>query len=156
MQVRRCSLEGWDDRFGHHRERVSMRIKTLLAGVMILTLAIGIGGSARRASAAAITKAAQQFLASLTAQQRAKALMEFNDEERFNWFYVPRARRGIPLNELDDHQRRLPQDFLNATLSQPRYCKATTIMEIELVRRDMESPTPGGAATPARRDPSLY
>jgi len=42
----------------------------------------------------------------LTAEQRAKALMEFNDEERFNWFYVPRARRGIPLKELDERAPR--------------------------------------------------
>lgn len=133
-----------------------MKIKILLTAVMALALAIGIGGKARPSSAAAITKAAQQFLASLTAEQRAKALMEFNDEERFNWFYVPRARRGIPLKELDDHQRRLAQDFLKATLSQRGYYKATTIMEIELVLREMESPTPGDAATAARRDPALY
>ena len=125
-----------------------MKIKALLASIMILTLAIGIGGNARHASAAAIVKAANQFLAALTAEQRAKALMEFNDEERFNWFYVPRARRGITLKELDESQRKLAQEFLKATLSQRGYYKATTIMELELVLREME-----GAA---HRDPTLY
>jgi hypothetical protein len=133
-----------------------MKIKAWLATLMMLTLAIGIGGSARRASAAAIVKAANQFLAALSAEQRAKALMEFNDEERFNWFYVPRARRGIPLKELDDTQRKLAQEFLKATLSQRGYYKATTIMEIELVLREIESPTLGEKETAARRDPTLY
>jgi Protein of unknown function (DUF3500) len=125
-----------------------MKIKALLASILILTLAIGIGGNTRHASAAAIVKAANQFLAALTAEQRAKALMEFNDEERFNWFYVPRARRGITLKELDETQRKLAQEFLKATLSQRGYYKATTIMELELVLREME-----GAA---HRDPTLY
>ncbi|HJQ23450.1 MAG TPA: DUF3500 domain-containing protein [Blastocatellia bacterium] len=132
-----------------------MKIKVLSASIVLLALAIGISGSARQSSAA-ITKAAQQFLASLTAEQRSKALMEFNDEERFNWFYVPRARRGIPLKELDERQRQLAHDFLKATLSQRGYYKATTIMQIELVLREIESPTPGDPATAARRDPALY
>src|SRR5437868_15273938 len=96
----------------HQRESMSMKIKFLLTAVMALALAIGIGGKARpSSSAAAITKAAQQFLASLTAEQRAKALMEFIDEERFNWFYVPPPRRGILLQALEDQQRSLAQDF---------------------------------------------
>lgn len=133
-----------------------MKIKALLTTIITLALAISIGGSARRAQAAAITKAANQFLASLNAEQRAKALMEFNNEERFNWFFVPRARLGLPLKELTEAQQKLAHAFLKSTLSQRGYYKATTIMEIELVLREIESPTQGEAAAAARRDPALY
>lgn len=133
-----------------------MKIKALSVSLIILTLAFAIGGSTRQASAAAVVKAAKQFIAALTTEQRAKAVMAFEDEERFNWFYVPRERRGVALKELNDAQRKLAQEFLKATLSQRGYYKATTIMEIELVLREMESPTPGDAATAARRDPTLY
>src|SRR5688572_20555729 len=44
--------------------------------------------------------AADAFLASLRGEQRSKALFEFTDDERLNWHFVPRTRRGLPLKEM--------------------------------------------------------
>src|SRR5947207_525409 len=40
--------------------------------------------------------ATKAFLAALRPDQAAKASLPFNSEERFNWYYVPRDRKGIP------------------------------------------------------------
>jgi hypothetical protein len=41
-----------------------------------------------------MVQAADAFVASLEPQQRAKALFAFEDAERLNWHFVPRARRA--------------------------------------------------------------
>jgi hypothetical protein len=94
-------------------------------------------------------QAADAFLASLEPEQRSKALFEFEDAERLNWHFVPRARRGLPLKEMSADQRRLAHAILRAGLSRRGYLTATTIMELELVLQEM-------GENPAVRDPALY
>ena len=98
---------------------------------------------------AGMLTAADAFLASLSAAQRSKALFAFEDGERLNWHFVPRARRGLPLKEMSTQQRALARGILQAGLSQRGYLTASTIIDLELVLREMgESPT--------FRDPELY
>jgi hypothetical protein len=92
---------------------------------------------------------ATAFLASLAPQQRSKALFAFEDAERLNWHYVPRARRGLPLKEMSAAQQELARGILRAGLSQRGYLAASTIIELESVLREM-----GG--NPMIRDPELY
>ena len=98
---------------------------------------------------AELQQAANAFLASLAPAQRSKALFAFEDAERLNWHFVPRARRGLPLKEMSTEQRELARGVLRAGLSRRGYLTASTIIELELVLREMgESPT--------FRDPELY
>ena len=94
-------------------------------------------------------QATEAFVASLEPQQRSKALFEFQDAERLNWHFVPRARRGLPLEEMSAEQQGLARAILSAGLSQRGYLTASTIIELELVLREM-----GG--NPRVRDPGLY
>jgi hypothetical protein len=96
-----------------------------------------------------MARAATSFVASLTAEQRTKAQFEFGDAERLNWHFIPRERRGLPLKEMTAAQKELARGLLQAGLSQRGYLKASTIMELDLVLREM-----GG--NPAVRDPELY
>jgi hypothetical protein len=98
---------------------------------------------------AGMVQAADAFLASLEPEQRAKAVFEFSDTERLNWHFVPRARRGLPLKEMSAQQQELARGILRAGLSQRGYLTASTIIEIELVLREM-------GQDPAFRDPDLY
>src|SRR5688500_28594 len=93
--------------------------------------------------------AADAFLASLSAAQRSKALFAFEDAERLNWHFVPRARRGLPLKEMSAEQRELARGILRAGLSQRGYLTASTIIDLELVLREM-------GENPTFRDPELY
>jgi Protein of unknown function (DUF3500) len=49
--------------------------------------------------------AARTFLADLNPAQKSKAVLPFNSEERFRWFYTPVSRKGIPLKELSVSQK---------------------------------------------------
>ena len=93
--------------------------------------------------------ATDAFLASLSAGQRSKALFAFDDAERINWHFVPRARRGLPLKEMSAGQRELARAILRAGLSQRGYLTANTIIDLELVLREM-------GENPTFRDPELY
>jgi hypothetical protein len=94
--------------------------------------------------------AANNLLATLTPEQAAKATYELKDSERFDWHFIPRERRGLPLKEMKPEQKHLAHALLNTALSNSGYLKASTIMSLEQVLRDLEQ-----GHGPAR-DPELY
>ena len=94
-------------------------------------------------------QAAETFLSSLTSAQRSKALFSFDDAERINWHFVPRARRGLALADMSAAQRELARGVLRAGLSEKGYLTASTIIELENVLREM-------GENPGFRDPDLY
>jgi hypothetical protein len=103
-----------------------------------------------RVTAAAMVAAASAFVDALAPEQRAQAVLPFEEEERFNWHYVPRDRRGLPFKAMSEQQRSRAHAFLQAGLSQAGYRKATTIISLEEVLRELE-----GGQGPVR-DPELY
>src|SRR5450755_712747 len=121
------------------------RLCVVAIGTVLLTSAYY-----RTSSASIMTEAANRFLASLTAEQRAKATFPFQDAERVNWFYVPIERKGLPLREMGAFQRHLASALLSAGLSQAGYIKAVTIMSLEDVLRIMEKDSG------ERRNPEKY
>src|SRR5437867_3416309 len=94
--------------------------------------------------------AANNFLATLTTEQAAKASYSLNDNERFNWHFIPRERKGLPLKQMAPEQKHLAHALLSTALSHRGYLKASTIMSLEQVLRDLEQ-----GKGPAR-DPELY
>jgi hypothetical protein len=92
----------------------------------------------RTQSAPIMTEAAKAFLASLTPEQVQKAVFQMQDEERLNFHFIPRERKGLPLREMTPPQKHLAQALLSAGLSQRGYIKATTIMSLEDVLRILE------------------
>jgi len=98
--------------------------------------------------------AAKNFLAALNPEQRAKATYKFEADERFDWHFIPKARKGLPLKEMTAYQKHLAHALLNAGLSQQGYIKAVTIMSLEDTLRIIESTQKAGAGN--NRDPELY
>ena len=96
-----------------------------------------------------MTETANRFLAALSPEQRAKATFQFNDDERMNWHFIPKERKGLTLREMSPDQKHLASALLAAGLSQTGYIKAVTIMSLEGVLKTMEN---GGD----RRDPEKY
>jgi hypothetical protein len=82
--------------------------------------------------------AANNFLAALSPDQRAKAVYEMKDEERFDWHFIPKPRKGLPIKEMTPAQRNLAHALLGTGLSQRGYAKAATIMSLEQVLFDLE------------------
>lgn len=123
----------------------------LVALLVLLTSIIAVETAARLRSAAAMADAANRFLNTLTPEQKARAIFKFDDEQRFDWHFIPRDRKGLPLKEMNETQRRAALEFLKAGLSQRGYLKASTIMTLENVLREMEGPN-----RRFPRDPELY
>jgi hypothetical protein len=98
-----------------------------------------------------MANAANNFLAALTPEQRTKATFELKSDERLNWHFIPKERKGLPLKELTSAQRHLAYGLLSSGLSQRGYAKATTIMSLEQVLAEVEGPN-----RKIPRDPELY
>ncbi len=121
----------------------------LFALVFVLGLA-GTGAGQAAPPAFPMLDPARAFLAKLDPEQRSKAVLPFNSEERFRWFYTPVSRKGIALKELNAAQREAALALLHAGLSEKGYSKAETIRKLEEVLRELEQ---GSGPT---RDPDLY
>src|SRR5256885_12559164 len=59
--------------------------------------------------------AANNLLATLTTEQAAKATYPLNDNERFNWHFIPRERKGLPFKEMTPEQKHLAPALLTST-----------------------------------------
>ncbi len=107
-----------------------------------------------------MAEVANLFLSVLTPEQKAKATFKFEDEERINWHFIPRERKGLPLKEMTPQQELLAHALLNTGLGFRGAAKAVTIMSLEEVLWQMEgakAPDEAGkAAVRAKRDPEQY
>src|SRR5882672_866756 len=96
-----------------------------------------------------MAEAANNFLAALTPDQKAKATFEFKDDQRFDWHFVPKVRKGLAFKDMTSPQRLLAQALLNSGLSQRGYMKAASIMSLEQILYEVENKSP-------TRDADLY
>jgi Protein of unknown function (DUF3500) len=101
-------------------------------------------------AASLMTECANRFLAALDANQRGKATFPFDAEERMNWHFIPKERKGLPLREMTPYQKHVASALLAAGLSQTGYIKAVTIMSLEDVLKIMENDSG------ERRNPEKY
>jgi hypothetical protein len=99
---------------------------------------------------AIMAETAKAFLASLDPEQRARATFQFQDEERFDWHYIPKERKGLPLKDMNSAQKHLAHALLAAGLSQRGYIKAVSIMSLDEILRILEN------GTGPVRDPDRY
>lgn len=117
----------------HYLKNYRMRLK-LFFSIAVLGLA-----QLALAQEKVIASKATAFLNLLDESQAARARYPLDDEERFNWHYIPRQRNGIPLKELTEKQRQAAVDLLKASLSDQGFQKAGNIMALENVLREVES-----------------
>lgn len=120
-----------------------------LAAVGVVGLSLWAGAQIDRAGVAMAT-AADRLLDTLDDDQKAKATFPFDDAERLNWHFIPRPRKGLPVKEMSAEQRALAFGLLQTGVSSSGALKATTIMSLEAVLRDLEK-----GSGPVR-DPELY
>jgi Protein of unknown function (DUF3500) len=89
--------------------------------------------------ASRMTECANRFLAALDANQRGRATFPFESDERMNWHFIPKERKGLPLREMTPYQKHLASALLASGLSQTGYIKAVTIMSLEDVLKIIEN-----------------
>jgi hypothetical protein len=94
--------------------------------------------------------AANKYLDSLTAEQKAKGTFPFDSPERTRWFFVPRqddkrqpTRNGLRMEEMNDTQREAVLALLKTGTSEAGYKQALTIMSLEAILNELEKPSGG-------------
>lgn len=138
-------------------------VTTVAAGAYVVRARDDAGARAVQAGAAAsasldplavageeMARAANNFLAALNSDQQKKATFEFKSEERYNWHFVPRERKGLPLKEMAPEQRALAHALLGSGLGQRGYVETVTIISLEQILKEVEQ-----GRGPAR-DTELY
>jgi hypothetical protein len=104
------------------------------------------------APAASLVTATQAFLATLDDEQKAKASLAYDADERTNWQFIPLpTRKGLPLMDMRPQQQQAARRVLKAAVSQLGYEKATAIMSLESLLRKLEGP-----GSEERRNPEKY
>ena len=136
-----------------------MRIPSRLAlnagllAIMGVALSV-LPGVARQRAAAGMATAANEFVSSLTAEQRAKAVHPVASPEWTRWNFIPASmfpRNGISFKEMNQTQRQRAHDLMKAGLSQSGYATTAAVMQLENVLREIEGPsaTAGAPSPPA-------
>jgi hypothetical protein len=136
-----------------------MKLTRILLALGALSLAAGVAWVAQQTEppGVAMTAAAQQFLGTLSAEQKAKATFPFDSKERTRWFFTPQqdrnrkaTRKGLPLAAMSDGQKKAALALVAAGTSKHGNTQALTIMSLEAVLHDLEK---GGAMV---RNPDWY
>ena len=88
--------------------------------------------------ASAMTAAAAKFLDSLNAEQGAAVRFPFDGEDRFDWHFIPRERKGVPLKTMTASQRSAALDLVRTGLSERGFTKAESIRQLEQILFELE------------------
>ncbi len=95
---------------------------------------------------------ANSFLEQLDDEQKATATMAYDSEQRVDWHFIPKdTRKGLVLREMNRAQRVAALRMVRAALSEAGYDKASKIMLLEAVLRELE-----GKDRRWDRDPHKY
>src|SRR5437867_4104597 len=88
------------------KETLRKARKSLVACVALVAVAAaGWVGRSYEGAGGNMTKAAQQLLASLSSDQKAKASMAYDDPKRLKWHFIPLPeRKGLQIKEMTAEQ----------------------------------------------------
>jgi uncharacterized protein DUF3500 len=112
--------------------------------VLGLVLAVALVGRETQPAGVKMTDSASKLMGLLSGGQQGKIAFTFDDQERFNWHFVPlekdkkSTRKGLSLEEMSADQKLAALDLLRAALSDDAYKAATTIMSLEMILREAE------------------
>ena len=121
----------------------------LLPACLVVGLAAW-GSTLYEQTGSQMATAARRFLTALDREQLAVATFPYEAPERLNWHFIPRERKGLSIKAMTSAQRALTFGLLHTGLGASGYLKATTIMSLEQVLKDIEK-----GSGPVR-DPELY
>jgi hypothetical protein len=121
-----------------------MKSLSLLAAAILLGT---IPAARAHETAEQMAAVANALLQTLAPDQKARTVFEFSDQERENWHFIPRERKGLAMREMSPEQKLLGHALLNTGLSSRGQVMASTIMSLEEVLYQIE-----GDADPSKRE----
>ena len=128
-----------------------MRLLTQLIALLFLINTFSVNAQQSRIDLTQqMVDSTNAFLSSLSVQQRNNGTYTFDDEERFNWHFIPRDRLGVPFRSMNDSQREAAESLLRTVFSAKGYQRAEAVRGLESVLAEIEV---NGRFD---RDPELY
>ena len=134
----------------------AIRRATIVFGLAVFIGVAGVscgGVVSSSQDVAQMADEADQFLMSLSDEERGRATFAFDSEERERFHFVPPEtfeRHGFPLEDMSAEQMELAHNLLRTGLSQSGYMTATQIIELEAILESLET------GETFSRDPDLY
>ena len=128
-----------------------MKLRLFLDGLLALAFAATFSFSAlahENEAGEDMVEGAGRLLRALTPELKSQVSLPFGSDERFNWHYIPRDRKGVPFKAMTPAQRRLADSLLTTGLSHRGMRKALDIMYLDQILFEREQR--------AIRDPELY
>lgn len=99
-----------------------------------------------------IVNKANHFINLLNEEQKVGTLFPFDDNERYNFHFVPFVRKGVTFNEMNEKQTEAALVLLKSCLSENGYQKAQAIVAMEVILKEIENRKPEDKY----RDPGNY
>ncbi len=110
----------------------SALLLAIVAWQLTMAQQVGAAEATAAATGVAMAEAAQAWLASLEADERDTATMDFDDPARLDWHNIPKPeRKGVQLRDMSPEQRELCHALLRTALSESGYEKAVKILALE-------------------------
>jgi len=100
------------------------------AGILV---AAAFDVQAEEAPGHAMSSAAAAYLNTLSDEQRATTSFGFDDEERLNWHFIPRVRKGLGLWDLDGKALTAAEELVGTGLTTAGYHKVLEVRSLEEV-----------------------
>lgn len=99
-----------------------------------------------------VVTAANKFIESLTNDQKTGTVFPFDIEERYNFHFIPRERKGITFNEMNDAQKTAAINLMKTCMSEQAFQKTQDIMQLDIILKELEKRKPDDHF----RDPGNY
>ncbi|MBL9188554.1 MAG: DUF3500 domain-containing protein [Opitutaceae bacterium] len=123
---------------------------TLSRLLLVASLVLSVPAVRAHEVPAEMLAAANQFLGTLTPEQKKQASYALTDAERENWNFVPLERKGVSFRDTSTQSQAYGIALLRTGLSHTGTAQAQAIMQLELFLKELEKDTKG------RRDPTNY
>lgn len=132
-----------------------VRTRLISLALLVSLMLAAVAGAAFKfaATGPSMTAAAKKWIAELTPEQKKIGVMEYGAPQRVDWHFIPKAtRKGVQIREMTPGQRQAALALLRSTLSEVGYGKATKIMELENLLKELEKTRTNSPL----RDPERY
>lgn len=127
-------------------------IRPLLLSLVCLGCLILVGNKASDPPGVHLKTFADSFIETLDDKQKSVAMMPYDSPQRVDWHFIPKkTRKGLVIREMNTAQRTAALRLVRGALSEMGYDKASKIMLLEGVLRELE-----GADRNWERDPHKY
>lgn len=101
--------------------------------LILMLLFFGISSFGQNA-----VKQANRFIELLTNEQKVSTLFPFDNNERYNFHFIPIDRKGITFNEMSADQIEVGLGLLKTCLSDQTFKKTTDIVKLEVILKELE------------------